>query len=96
MAYPNRAAASGSFVPGDLFNVCPQTLSHPTLKTFCFLFRSKGFVWDDRNISATDKARLERITKAGDDYLRSLLVMGARAILTGLGDKQDGFSRLGA
>ena len=26
-------------------------------------------------------------------YLRSLLVMGARAILSGLGDKQDGFSR---
>ena len=27
-----------------------------------------------------------------DAYLRSLLVMGARAILVGLGDKQDGFS----
>jgi transposase len=30
---------------------------------------------------------LGRITKAGDSYLRSLLVMGARAILSGLGDK---------
>jgi len=38
-------------------------------------------------------ARLGRITKAGDSYLRSLLVMGARAILSGLGDKQDRFSR---
>lgn len=38
-------------------------------------------------------SRLGRITKAGDSYLRSLLVMGARAILSGLGDKQDRFSR---
>jgi len=38
-------------------------------------------------------ARLGRITKAGDHYLRSLLVMGARAILSGLGEKQDRFSR---
>jgi transposase len=38
-------------------------------------------------------ARLGRITKAGDRYLRSLLVMGARAILSGLGDKQDRFNR---
>ncbi|WP_186411628.1 transposase, partial [Candidatus Propionivibrio aalborgensis] len=29
------------------------------------------------------KSRLGRITKAGDAYLRSLLVMGARAILSG-------------
>ena len=39
------------------------------------------------------KARLGRITKAGDAYLRSLLVMGARAVLAGLGEKQDRFSR---
>lgn len=43
--------------------------------------------------SSGGKARLGRITKAGDGYLRSLLVMGARSILAGLGDKQDGFSR---
>ena len=43
--------------------------------------------------SSGGKARLGRITKAGDHYLRSLLVMGARAILSGLGDKQDRFSR---
>ena len=43
--------------------------------------------------SSGGKARLGRITKAGDHYLRSLLVMGAKAILSGLGDKQDGFSR---
>jgi len=43
--------------------------------------------------SSGGKTRLGRITKAGDGYLRSLLVMGARSILSGLGDKQDGFSR---
>jgi len=43
--------------------------------------------------SSGGKARLGRITKAGDAYLRSLLVMGARAILSGLGDKQDRLSR---
>ena len=43
--------------------------------------------------SSGGKARLGGITKAGDPYLRSLLVMGARAVLAGLGDKQDGFSR---
>ena len=43
--------------------------------------------------SSGGKARLGRITKAGDPHLRSLLVMGARSILAGLGDKQDGFSR---
>ena len=43
--------------------------------------------------SSGGKTRLGRITKAGDGYLRSLLVMGARSILAGLGDKQDRFSR---
>ena len=43
--------------------------------------------------SSGGKTRLGRISKAGDNDLRSLLVMGARAILSGLGDKQDGFSR---
>ncbi len=43
--------------------------------------------------SSGGKARLGRITKAGDAYLRSLLVMGARSVLAGLGDKQDRFSR---
>jgi transposase len=43
--------------------------------------------------SSGGKARLGRITKAGDRYLRSLLVMGGRAVLSGLGDKQDRFSR---
>ena len=32
--------------------------------------------------SSGGKARLGRITKAGDAYLRSLQVMGARAVLT--------------
>lgn len=43
--------------------------------------------------SSGGKSRLGRITKAGDAYLRSLLVMGARSILAGLGEKQDRFSR---
>jgi len=43
--------------------------------------------------SSGGKARLGRITRAGDSYLRSLLVMGARDLLSGLGDQQDRFSR---
>ena len=43
--------------------------------------------------SSGGKARLGRITKAGDPYLRSLLVMGARAVLASLANKQDRFSR---
>ena len=42
--------------------------------------------------SGGGKARLGHITKAGDSYLRSLLVMGARAVLNSTGDKQDYFS----
>lgn len=43
--------------------------------------------------SSGGTVRLGRITKAGNKYLRSLLVMGAKAILSGLGDKQDRFCR---
>jgi len=43
--------------------------------------------------SSGGKARLGRITKAGDGYLRSLLVLGARSVLNSLGDKQDRYSR---
>ncbi|MDR8052899.1 IS110 family transposase [Burkholderia cenocepacia] len=43
--------------------------------------------------SSGGKARLGSITKAGDAYLRSLLVLGARAVMANLGDKQDRFSR---
>jgi transposase len=43
--------------------------------------------------SSGGKARLGRITKAGDHYLRTLLVLGARSVLNTLGDKQDRFSR---
>ena len=39
--------------------------------------------------SSGGKARLGHITKAGDPYLRSLLVLGARAVLNSVGDKQD-------
>jgi transposase len=43
--------------------------------------------------SSGGKTRLGHITKAGDHYLRSLLVMGARAVLASVADKQDRFSR---
>ena len=43
--------------------------------------------------SSGGKARLGRITKAGDGYLRSLLVMGARAVLNAAKSKNDSLSR---
>ena len=43
--------------------------------------------------SSGGKARLGRITKAGDPYLRSLLVMGAKALLNAAKLKTDGISR---
>lgn len=43
--------------------------------------------------SSGGKARLGRITKAGDPYLRSLLVMGARALLNAAKAKTDSLSR---
>ena len=46
-----------------------------------------------RGNTAAAARRVGRITKAGDNYLRSLLVMGARAVLNSIGDKQDRFSR---
>jgi len=39
------------------------------------------------------KARLGRITKAGDGYLRSLLILGARAVLVAAQGKTDPVSR---
>jgi transposase len=43
--------------------------------------------------SSGGKARLGRITKAGDAYLRSLLVLGARAVLNAAPNKSDSLSR---
>ena len=43
--------------------------------------------------STGGKARLGRITKAGDPYLRSLLVLGARAVLAAAKTKSDPISR---
>jgi transposase len=43
--------------------------------------------------SSGGKARLGRITKAGDAYLRSLLVLGARAVLNAAPGKADSLSR---
>jgi transposase len=43
--------------------------------------------------SSGGKARLGHITKAGDPYMRSLLVLGARAVLNSAKDKADSLSR---
>ncbi len=43
--------------------------------------------------SSGGKTRLGRITKAGDAYLRSLLVLGARALLAAAKNKTDSVSR---
>ena len=43
--------------------------------------------------SSGGKQRLGRITKAGDPYLRSLLVLGARSVLNAAKDKTDSISR---
>ena len=43
--------------------------------------------------SSGGKTRLGRITKAGDAYLRTLLILGARAVLAAAGNKRDRLSR---
>lgn len=43
--------------------------------------------------SSGGKARLGRITKTGDSYLRSLLILGARAVLNVAASKSDSISR---
>jgi transposase len=43
--------------------------------------------------SSGGKSRLGRITKAGDAYLRSLLVLGARSVLNAAAGKKDSLSR---
>ena len=43
--------------------------------------------------SSGGKARLGHITKAGDPYMRSLLVLGARAVLNRAKDQTDSLSR---
>jgi transposase len=43
--------------------------------------------------SSGGKTRLGRITKAGDGYLRSLLVLGARAVLNAAKNRTDSLSR---
>lgn len=43
--------------------------------------------------SSSGKSRLGHITKAGDPYLRSLLILGARAVLVSAKGKSDAISR---
>jgi transposase len=43
--------------------------------------------------SSGGKTRLGRITKAGDAYLRTMLILGARAVLAAAKNKSDGISR---
>ena len=46
--------------------------------------------------SSGGKTRLGRITKAGDAYLRTLLILGARAVLAAAAGKTDRISRWAA
>ena len=46
-----------------------------------------------RQNSSGGKAKLGRITKAGDSYIRTLLVLGARSLLISAKDKKDPVSR---
>ena len=46
--------------------------------------------------SSGGKARLGHITKAGDPYVRSLLVLGARALLNSATNKTDALSQWAA
>jgi len=43
--------------------------------------------------SSGGKQRLGRITKAGDPYLRTLLILGAKAVLAAAKNKSDSMSR---
>lgn len=43
--------------------------------------------------SSGGETRLGRITKAGDAYLRTLLILGARAVLAAAKNKADSISR---
>lgn len=43
--------------------------------------------------SSGGKTRLGRITKAGDAYLRTMLILGARAVLSAAKNKTDSLSR---
>ena len=53
--------------------------------------RGSGLV--PRQYSTGGKARLGRITKRGDAYLRTLLMLGARAVLQSAAQKTDRLSR---
>ncbi len=48
---------------------------------------------DAITIQQRGKVETRRITKAGDSYLRTLLVQGARSVLIGAGKRTDSFSR---
>jgi transposase len=52
---------------------------------------SLGFV--PRQYSSGGRVRLGKMSKAGDRYLRTLYIHGARSVLRRLGDKQDAQSR---
>ncbi len=70
--------------------------SSPTLSTRWRLYkRSHGFNSPliKRHLLSGGKECLGGITKARDAYIRSLLVLGARAVTANPGDKQDRFSR---
>ncbi|WP_225381781.1 transposase, partial [Escherichia coli] len=63
---------------------------------FRFLRRPQLAAWlglTPSQYSSGGKSKLGRITKAGDSYLRTLLVQGARSVLIGAGKRTDSFSR---
>ncbi len=54
-----------------------------------------GLTLSQYRYSSGGKSGLGRITKAGDSYLRTLLVQGARSVLIGAEKRTDSFSRWG-
>jgi len=76
-----------NLVIGDLLSEIHR-LDERSVRQFCAWL---GLV--PGQYSSGGKTRLGRITKAGDAFLRSLLVMGARAVLNAAPGKHDSISR---
>ena len=63
-------------------------------RAFCNDRKFSAWLWlVPRQKSSVGKAKLERITKAGDSYIRILLVLGARSMLINAKDKNGPVSR---
>lgn len=94
-----RACPVASALEAELDGVGPLTATASAAKMADpMLYRngrqyaaSLGFV--PRQYGTGGKVRLGPMSKAGDRYLRTLYIHGARAVLRQLGDKQDAQSR---